>query len=268
MAPSPRRATEAGTEERATYSRRAIRAAVAFALAATAALLLPGQAVTQRSVARDGAPGAHVGVGSVDAGSTPEPTLEEIIERYNGVIARERAAVDSLRVVQTMIEPQGDGSEKRSEALLVYSADEGMERRELFSEITNPAGDYTLDSIIGPELPDGEYELAYAGVDSIDGERTHHLLVTALERDSRHFDGELWISTADLGPVRVVGHVADPPFPVVLITFDKRFAPGPEGLRLLRRHSGEAEVNLLFGVKRGERHIFYDDYVVRVRGED
>ncbi len=67
---------------------------------------------------------------------------------------------------------------------------------------------------------------------------------------------------SDLAPVRITGEVADPPFPVVLITLDKSFESGPGGLRLLRRHSGEVEVNLLLGTKRGLRHIFYDDYRV------
>lgn len=202
------------------------------------------------------------------AAQPARPDLIDILARYNAVIVRERAVIESLRVEQTMIEPQEDGSSKTSEAVLVYTRADGMERREIFSEITHPAGDYTLDSLIGPELRSDEYDLRYVGNDTVAGEETYHISVTALVRDRRHFDGDVWISTRDLGPVRVTGEVADPPFPVVLITLDKSFEPVPESLRLLRRHSGEVEVNLLLGKKRGLRHIFYDDYRVGTRDAD
>ncbi len=197
-----------------------------------------------------------------------EPDLIDILTRYNALIVRERAIVESLRVEQTMIEPQDDGSTRTSEAVLVYTPADGMERREVFSEITHPAGDYTLDSLIGPELRPDEYDIRYAGRDSIAGEETYHLNVTATVRDRRHFDGDVWISTDGFAPVRITGKVADPPFPVVLITLDKSFETGPEGLRLLRRHSGEVEVNLLLGTRCGLRHIFYDDYYVSTRDVD
>ncbi len=196
------------------------------------------------------------------------PELVDILSRYNAVIVWERAAVESLSVRQTMVEPQADGSTKTSEAALEYTVEGGMERHVIFSEISNPAGEYTLDSLIGPELRDGEYALEYAGCDTVEGEATYHVRVTAVSRDSRHFDGDIWISSADFTPVRVAGQVADAPFPVVLITLDKSFKPGPGGLRLLHRHSGEVEVNLLFGTRRGLRHIFYDDYEVSFRDAD
>jgi hypothetical protein len=201
-----------------------------------------------------------------DGGEAPD--LADILSRYNAFIEWERSAVESLQVRQTMVEPKKDGTSKKSEAELVYTRAGGMDRRVVFSEISNPAGDYTLDSLIGPELLEAEYALAYAGRDTVEGEETYHVLVTALSRDSKHFDGDVWISSAGFAPVRVTGRVADPPFPVVLITLDKSFDPGPGGLRLLRRHSGEAEVNLLLGTRRGLRHIFYDDYSVRVREDE
>ena len=203
-----------------------------------------------------------------DSAAAPVPDLADILARYNAVIVRERAAVESLRVVQTMIEPQEDGSSKTSEAVLVYTTADGMDRREVFCEITHPAGDYTLDSLIGPALRPEEYDLRYAGSDTVAGEEAYHISVTAIVRDRRHFDGDVWISTRDLAPMRVTGEVADPPFPVVLITLDKSFESGPGGLRLLRRHSGEVEINLLLGTKRGLRHIFYDDYRVSTRDVD
>jgi len=209
-----------------------------------------------------------VSAGSAAASAPAPVAVGEILAAYNAGIVRERALIESLSVLQTMIDPQEDGSEKRSEAMLVYTADGGMERRVIFSETSYPAGDYTLESLIGPELHDDEYRIEYAGIDTVDGEAAHRLLVEAIVRDSRHFDGDIWIAESDLTPVRVAGQVADPPFPVVLITLDKRFGRGPDGIRLLRRHSGEAEVNLLLGRKRGVRHIFYDDYVVRARVED
>jgi len=216
------------------------------------------------------APGAARADTQNDGGSIPAsiPDLTDILARYNAVIVHERAVIDSLRVVQTMIEPQEDGSTKTSEAVLVYTKADGMDRSEVFSEITHPAGDYTLDSLIGPELRAEEYDIAYAGRDTIAGEEAYHLRVTAIVRDRRHFDGDVWISTSDPAPVRVAGRVADPPFPVVLITLDKSFEAGPMGLRLLRRHSGEVEVNLLLNTRRGLRHIFYDGYRVMTRDGD
>ncbi len=198
----------------------------------------------------------------------PAPDLADILTRYNAVIVRERAAIESLYVVQTMVEPQEDGSTKTSEAVLIYTRTDGMDRHEVFSEITHPAGDYTLDSLIGPELLPEEYDLRYEGSETVAGEEVYHVSVTATVRDRRHFDGDVWISVNDLSPVRVAGQVADPPFPVVLITLDKSFERGPDGLRLLRRHSGEVEVNLLLGTKRGLRHIFYDGYRVSTRRID
>ncbi len=204
--------------------------------------------------------------------------LAELLERYNSFVRHERCLIETLRVVQTMVDPQEDGSERTAVAELTYIAGSGMVRDVLSSDLAHPEGDYTLDSVIGPELPGGEYDIEPVGRDTVDGESAFHLRVTALDRDRDHFDGEIWISEMDASPVRVRGRVADPPFPVVLITFDKRFerlAPQdvrgeecPTALRLLRRHSGEAEVNLLLGRKRGQRHIFYDDYVVRVRPPD
>ncbi|MCD4690944.1 hypothetical protein K8S17_05725 [bacterium] len=198
---------------------------------------------------------------TADAG----PDLDEILSCYNAAIIEGRTSIESLTALQTMLDPQEDGTTKRAEAELVYSPEGGMERRVIFSNISHPAGKFTLDSLIGPELHTNEYALELAGCDTVDGQEAYRVAVTALERDSMHFDGTVWISTEDFGPVRVMGQVADPPFPVALITLDKAFEPSVCGVRLLRRHSGEAEVNLLLGRKRGLRHIFYDDYVVGVR---
>jgi hypothetical protein len=60
----------------------------------------------------------------------------------------------------------------------------------------------------------------------------------------------------------MIGEVSDPPFPVTRIKLDKRFGLSPEGLWLLRRHTGEVEVSLLLTTRRGLRHIFYDDYAL------
>ena len=203
----------------------------------------------------------------VPCSARPAPDLSDILTRYNAAIVYERTAVESLRVVQTMIEPQEDGSTRTSEAILAYTRSEGMKREEVFSEITHPAGEYTLDSLIGPELWPDEYDLECVGVDTMADEEAYHLTVTATVRDRRHFDGDVWISASDFTLVRITGRVADPPFPVTLITLDKSFQPGPQGLRLLRRHSGEVEVDLLLGTKRGLRHIFYDDYRVSMCDE-
>ncbi len=249
------RSTAGVTRGRSAYSRVGI---VLLTCWTAIGLTVPG-------AAQPSTPSSPADAPSISASA---PDLADILARYNAVIVRERAVIDSLRVVQTMIEPQEDGSAKTSEAILVYTRASGMDRREVFSEITHPAGDYTLDSLIGPELRAEEYDLEYAGRDTIAGEEAHHFRVTAIVRDRRHFDGDVWISASDLAPVRVTGQVADPPFPVVLITLDKSFEAGPEGLRLLRRHSGEVEVNLLLGTRRGLRHIFYDDYRVRTRDGD
>ena len=106
------------------------------------------------------------------------------------------------------------------------------------------------------------------GVEEMEGRECYRLTVTALERDADHFDGDVWIETGNFGLVRIVGEVADSPFPLVRITLDKVFEPGPGGFWLLRRRSGEAEAQIGFIKKSGRRHVFYYDYFVGTSGEE
>jgi hypothetical protein len=205
---------------------------------------------------------APAAAGGVAAGTPPGTTLEEILRHYNEGIRRALAGIDSLRVAQTMFEPQDDGSTKRACAVLVYSRAHGMTRTETFSELIYPVGEYALTSVVGPELDPSAYSVEYAGLDEEEGVSCHRLEVTATDRDYRHFDGSIWISARDFAPVRVVGEVADPPFPAREIRLDKTFVPGPHDLWLVRSHRGWGEFKLLFISKRGERQIYYDDYVV------
>ncbi len=189
--------------------------------------------------------------------------LGHLLESYNEGIEHAISSIDSLTVKQLMYEPQEDGSMKRAESLLRYLRSEGMTRDVVFSEISHLMGKYTLLSLVGPTIDTLEYRVVYSGLEEQEGHACCKLLLTAIERDADHFDGTLWVSIEAPGPVRIIGKVADPPFPAVEVLLDKAFEPGPDGIWLVRRHTGEAEVKLLV-TRRGTRHIFYEDYQVRL----
>jgi hypothetical protein len=216
-----------------------------------------------------GAAAMSVGAGGPADGARPDTSrvsvpLEQILARYNARIERTLDAVDTLRVSQKMIEPQDDGTRKKASAILVYGRSTGMVREEISSELSHPAGDYTLASLIGPRLDPAEYAVELTGTEEIEGHDCYRVAVTAIERDRHHIDGTVWISTTGFAPVRIVGEVSDPPFPLVMIKLDKSFESREGGLWLLRRHTGEVEVSLMLAKKKGLRHIFYDDYTFSV----
>ncbi len=188
--------------------------------------------------------------------------LKEVLAGYNANIQDAMAAIETLRVEQEMLEPAKGGGEKQAQALLSYSRREGMRREEHSSDLGHPVGEYELRSLVGPELPSGEYDVLLAGVEDMEGRRCYKLSVTAIERDIEHFDGTVWVEVGSLGLVRITGEVADPPFPVERITLDKAFELVPEGFRLLRRHTGEIDIRLAFVRRQGTMHIFYTDYVI------
>ena len=189
-------------------------------------------------------------------------SLEEVLEGYNANIHGAMAAIETLRVEQEMLEPAKEGGEKRALASLFYRRAEGMQREEFSSDLGHPVGEYELQSLVGPELLSGEYDVLLTGVEDMEGRRCHRLSVTATERDIEHFDGTVWVEVGSLGLVRIIGEVADPPFPVERIKLDKAFEPVPEGFRLLRRHTGEIDIRLAFVRRHGVMHIFYTDYAV------
>ncbi|MCK4410512.1 MAG: hypothetical protein KAW67_10515 [Candidatus Eisenbacteria sp.] len=188
--------------------------------------------------------------------------LEDVLAGYNANIHDAIAAIETLRVEQEMLEPTKEDGEKRALALLLYSRGEGMRREERSSDLGHPVGEYELRSLVGPELPPAEYDVLLTGVEDMDGRRCYRLSVTAIERDVEHFDGTVWVEVGSLGLVRILGQVADPPFPVERITLDKAFEPVPEGFRLLRRHTGEIDIRLAFVRRHGMMHIFYADYAI------
>jgi hypothetical protein len=240
-------------------------AASSHAAAAPPAVAAPGFTAARRAVAAPGdtAPPAVAPARGDTAGPAQEAApvrVEEIVSRYNEGIRRVLGGVERLQVGQTIFEPQEDGSAKRACAILRYQRGEGMVRDETYSELVYPVGDYTLRSLAGPVLDLSEYRVEYAGMEEAEGVPCHLLEVTATARDYHHFDGSVWISSEDFAPVRIVGEVADPPFPAKHVTLDKVFAEGPHGLRLVRRHTGRGEFQFLFLTKRGERTIYYDDY--------
>ncbi|MBD3349408.1 MAG: hypothetical protein GF400_09480 [Candidatus Eisenbacteria bacterium] len=201
------------------------------------------------------------------ASSGPDSVrVERILAAYNAGIERAISRIESLRVEQVLIDPQEDGTTKEARAVLAYSRSRGMER-----EITEPGlphmvGRYTLPSLLGPELSTEEYVVAYEGIEEEEGVFCHRLSLEARVRDADHFDGTIWVARDRPGPVRIVGRVADPPWPATMIGLDKAFASGPHGIWLVRRHSGEAELSLLIR-KKGVRHIFYEDYWLEVSAD-
>lgn len=185
-----------------------------------------------------------------------------IVGEYDAYLESAIERISTLTVDQEMIEPQQDGSTKRALAVLHYSPEAGMVRREISSEISYPRGNFTLGSLLGPAIRPDEYEVRLEGTEEMEGFDCYRLELKALRRDAHHVDGMFWVSVDGCRPVRIAGKVSDPPFPVTEITLDKSFAPSPEGIWLLRRHSGEVEAWLLVGKKRGLRHIFYDGYIL------
>ncbi|MFH1865236.1 MAG: hypothetical protein ABIK85_05075 [Candidatus Eisenbacteria bacterium] len=208
------------------------------------------------------APTAARSAETAGADSTVLLSLEEVLEGYNANISRAMAAIETLRVEQEMVEPAKDGGEKRALAVLHYNRVDGMSREELSGNLGHPVGEYQLSSLVGPELPSSEYDTLLASVEEMEGRRCYRLSVTAIERDTRHFDGTVWVEVGSLGLVRIIGEVADPPFPVQRIKLDKAFEPTPEGFRLLRRHTGEIDIKLALISRHGMMHIFYTDYAI------
>jgi hypothetical protein len=196
------------------------------------------------------------------AGPGQAADAASVVERYNAGIRFAEGAVESLRVWQDMDEPQTDGTMRQARAVLSYAKGKGMERRVLSSNLTYPAGEYTLTSLIGPLLEMSEYRIRLEGTEVVDGVNCYHLVVEATVRDKDHLDGDVWVSQAGFAPVRIAGTVSAPPFPLAEIRLDKRFAPGPGGAALLRSHTGEVRAGLVLGGKRGVRHITYRDYIV------
>lgn len=196
------------------------------------------------------------------------PPLARILAGYNDGIARALACVESLRVTQETYEPTGGRPDRRATATLVYARGEPMKRLVRSSNLAYPAGDCTLGSLVGPALDTLGYTITVAGAETMEGVPCFRLDVVARVRDVDHFDGSVWVSTDALEPVRIVGEVADPPFPLREIRLDKTFEPVEKGLRLLRRHTGEVQAGAVLGRKRGLRHIFYEDYRVVLRSPD
>jgi len=191
-----------------------------------------------------------------------ERSLIEILSLYNSNIAFAMASIETLRVEQEIVEPAEDGAEKRARAVLTYRRGGEMQREELFSDVGHPVGDYRLESLVGPEILTTEYDVKVAGTESVDGVICYRLDVEATERDSRHFDGNVWVSVHDLGLVRITGEVADAPFPVQRVTLDKTFESVAGGLRLLRDHTAEVDIRFAFITRHGLAHILYTDYDV------
>ncbi len=210
---------------------------------------------------------APLSVPFAEAADRGQADAASVVERYNAGIRLAEAAVESLRVCQDMNEPQTDGTTRQARAVLSYTRGEGMERRVLSSNLTYPAGDYTLTSLIGPILEPSEYRVRLEGTAVVDGIDCHHLVVEAVTRDRDHLDGEVWVSRSSFALVRILGRVSAPPFPLAEIRLDKRFAPGPWGFSLLRSHAGEVQAGLVLGRKRGTRYITYRCYVVNGRSE-
>lgn len=202
------------------------------------------------------------------AESTRTADAASVVERYNAGIRLAEGAVESLRVCQDMDEPQTDGTMRHARAVLSYTKGTGMERQVLSSDLAYPAGDYTLTSLIGPVLEMSEYDIRIEGVEAMGGVDCYHLVVEATERDKDHLDGDVWVARESFALVRIAGTVSAPPFPIAEIRLDKRFAPGPRGLSLLRSHTGEVRAGLVLGRKRGVRHINYREYVVNGTREE
>jgi len=207
-------------------------------------------------------PSAGSPTNPASADSTGTLGLDEVLAGYNANIAHAMTAIGTLSVRQEMVEPVDDGGEKRALAVLSYGREGGMKREELSSNLGHPTGEYTLRSLVGPEILADEYDAVLAGIEEVDGRTCHRVSVTARARDRDHFDGDLWIEVGSLGLVRIVGEVADPPFPVQRVRLDKAFEPVPEGFRLLRRHTGEVDIKLALINRHGLMHIFYLDYAV------
>lgn len=196
------------------------------------------------------------------AGPSQAADAVSVVERYNACIRLAEDTVESLRVCQEMDEPHADGPARQARAVLSYAKGKGMERRVLSSNLAYPAGEYTLASLVGPLLEMSEYRIRLEGTEVVDGVDCYHLAVEASERDKDHLDGDVWVSQTSFAPVRILGTVSAPPFPIAEIRLDKRFAPGPGGFALLRSHTGEVRAGLVLGRKRGIRHITYRHYVV------
>jgi len=220
--------------------------------------LVVGSSMSDENVARRLHGGVAEGL-SVD--------VQGILRSYNANIERAMLTVDSLSVIQDMVEPQEDGSFRSARAMLVHRRETGMVRNEICSELRYPAGEYTLESLVGPLLAPDDYETQYEGTEDAEGVLCHRLSVRALVRDVEHIDGTVWISVFHAVPVRISASVSDPPFPVAEIKLDKRFGPAPGGLWLLRRHTGEVKLGLILGRKTGRRDIFYEQYFVNGDGE-
>jgi len=198
--------------------------------------------------------------GQESPGGSP-PDLGTLLTEYNAGLVAAASSIDTLSVEQVIIDPQDDGSTKEARAILTYGRSTGMERVVTQPGVPYLMGRYTLSSLLGPEIDATEYDVEYEGTEEKEGVVCHRLRLTALVRDADHFDGSLWVSADAPGPVRIVGEVADAPFPAVRVSLDKAFERAANGLWLVRRHSGEVEVSLLVR-RRGERHIFYYDYSV------
>jgi len=199
--------------------------------------------------------------------SAGEVTLEDVLIRYNAGIERTMAAIETLRVEQEIVEPTDEGGEKRARSVLTYRRDEGMERDEVFSDLGHPMGDYSLESLVGPVILTSEYDVSLAGPLSMESRSCYRLDVIATERDSKHFDGSVWVETDTWAPVRITGEVADAPWPARRVKLDKVFAPVSEGLYLLRTHSAEVDIKIAFVSKHGVADIHYTDYSVSVGGD-
>ncbi|MBD3366587.1 MAG: hypothetical protein GF405_00265 [Candidatus Eisenbacteria bacterium] len=190
------------------------------------------------------------------------PAVADVLAAYNAGIDLTASEVESLTVRQVVIEPCDDGEDRTATAVLSYVRGSELERTVLASDLRYPAGEYRLKSLVGPFISEDDYRVTVAGRERMEGEECIRLDVEALERDVDHFDGTVWVSAIDGGPVRIQGGVADPPFPAREILLDKTFALVNGRYRLVRRHTGEVEVGLLLGSRRGVRHIFYEEYAV------
>jgi outer membrane lipoprotein-sorting protein len=203
---------------------------------------------------------AHVSSGA----AAPSPDLTDLLTRYNARIAQTLETIQTLRVEQEMVEPQADGTSKRAHAVLSYTKGQDLTRDEISSNLSYPAGEYTLETLVGPTLDPLEYTVAFVGMEDMSEHVCYRLSLTALKRDVKHIDGTVWVSAEAFAPVRIQAAVSDPPYPATEIKLDKSFELDPSGAWLLSEHVGEVEVRLLWATKRGVRHITYDDYVVTI----
>ena len=191
--------------------------------------------------------------------------VDRIVAEVNRYQERARAFVRSLSVVQLVVQ-ESKGDERREKAVVIYRPPSLVDRKVEWTNIGHPSNAFPLKNLIGFPLGNYDYTVRLIGTDVVRGHITYKLKIDPARDKVRRIKGHLWISAWNYGPVKVVGEMTNPPFPIRTLKMEWDYEPGSSGIWMLKRDSTAARAKILFKTIKGNSVAYYDDYELEAEG--